>query len=72
MPERLPARYRNNPRRCAGLGDLVRDPNCGFFTYTGLCVQDEEGNLVNPEFNTFDRRIDYSTWRRRTAGRDCE
>lgn len=72
MTERLPARIRNNPLLQGGLGDLVRDENSGFLTYEAFCVADEEGALVNPEFGTYDTKVDYRKWRRRTAGRTYE
>jgi|GEM_PF-6476281 len=69
MTERLPARYRRNPLMCKELGERVIDPNSGFPTYSGLCVTDDEGSLVNPDFGTDDERIDWRAWRRRTGGR---
>lgn len=69
MTEQLPARFRDNPLAQRGLGDLIRDDNSGFWTYSGLCVKDEEGAFVNPSFGTYDRRVDWRKWRRRTAGR---
>jgi hypothetical protein len=51
---RHPIRYRHNPPPLPFWGRRVMDEKIGVWTYENKRVMDEEGDLVDPEFGTYD------------------